>query len=628
MGLLDIYARTSGINEPAAQTQTRTLGERAEATFDATFSPGRYFNIVGAQRDAWQRSIDEIAAVGGPKLANPYMPVTTEEIQRLGNQPAVEAERRNKVIEAARAAREQYPDLYDPENIDRYIGEEDRRRQEKADSYVGTGNGIGNFLVGAGLETLTPHGLVGLAIPVTRLPLAASSAIGRTFLGNVAKEAAFQAGANAGLQAIAEGLDYASRSQLGNAPGLGDMLANVAGAAVVGGAIGGGIRALHLKWLGLPEKVRMEAPLEVRDAFRAIEADALYSGQNRLGIDSLLHERFVEQSMDPILRGRMPDFTSLSRGVDTPFTALGSILRQEPTQIRADIAGLGNTMDRVRALPDTEIESLLREVRPDAFKQIDDIARREADLDARVAQIKAELNQIGLPEVVDLDTAARLQDIEAQLAKKGLRKQTRLDLEREREMISQSVDPQGRLADELKTLRAEFFPEQQTALKEIAEARKALDRERKAAESMVTREIEQARKRLEGMSVGRAFADEVSPEILAREFGAADAPGLAEALQRAEILRQARVVRELLPEGIAPRLTPAADMPAPAAGERITPEMQQALDSEVARIVEARGNMEISVGDRTMRAADALDEADRLAKDAQSAMRCAMGAPI
>lgn len=619
MGLLDIYARTSGINEPAAQTQTRTLGERAEATWDATFSPGRYFNIVGAQRDAWQRSIDEIAAVGGPKLANPYMPVTTEEIQRLGNQPAVEAERRNRVIEAARAAREQYPDLYDPENIDRYIGEEDRRRQEKAESYVGTGNGIGNFLVGAGLETLTPHGLVGLAIPVTRLPLAASSAIGRTFLGNVAREAGFQAGANAGLQAAAEGLDYASRSQLGNAPGLGDMLANVAGAAVVGGALGGGIRALHLKWLGLPEKVRLEAPLDVRDAFRAIEADALYSGKNRLGIDSLLHERFVEQSMDPILRGRLPDFASLSREVDTPFTALGSILRTMPDQVSVrGLEGLGSAMDRVRALPDRELEGFAREIAPRPFERLDAVQAEIAQVRAQLADLNARTPNPA--DLLDPDTAMRLQDIERDLSAPALSRKQRQALEDEREMIMASVDPADRLPKQAeKAQRAEAAAlEKQIAKLEEKQAELSPKAEKAVAD---------LRRKLDRYAFAPGFEWAGKPDQpwtgprVAKDLGFSAPADLDAAIARAEFGRQARMLREIAPEP--PRTPPAEQAAVP---QEVTPEIQKALDAETARLVAASPDLRIEINGRTLSAADALADSDRMARDAQAALNCAIGA--
>ena len=621
MGLLDLHAVQAGITEPPLQTLPRTVGERVEATIGDTFAPDRYFTIGTARREMWQRAVDELHGATGEALPNPYGAVTPAEMMRLGNQPAIEAERRNAIIEKARAARETTPDLFDPENIDRYIGEEAQRRRGKAASYEGTGNGIVNFLAAAGLETLTPHGAIGLVIPVTRLPGAAASAVGRTFLGNVGREAAFQGAANAGLQTFAEGLDYLSRSETGTAQTLGEVVTNIAGAAVIGGAIGGGVRALHLKWLGLSEKVRADAPIEVRDAFRVIEAESLYSGQNRLGVDPLLHERYQGRATDAVMRGRPVELADLSRTADTPMTALGTILRNSPETIRADIGGLGNALDRIKALPDQEIESFLREVRPEAFAALDDIARRSAELDARAAAIDQEVSQIGVSDIVDIDTGARLQFVDERLKAKGLRKKERADLERERESIVESIDPQGKLPGELTKVRADFLPEQQAALREIEEARVALKRETDAARSVLTREVEQVRGKIDGLTVGSRYADDAPADVLAREFGGTP-DNLGAALVRADVLRQARMLREF-GIGETPRAT-APETTAPAAA--LTPEQTAALKTETARLVEANPQLEVEINGRTMSAAKAMEEADRLDKEANIAMNCAVGA--
>ncbi len=338
MGLLDLYAAQADRSAPnPLQAAPRTLGERVEATAAETFAPDRYFRLEGARRDMWQRSTDDLYQATGERFANPLDPPTPDELFKDGVAvplPEIRQNRQNQIINAARMARAAGNDaLFDPENIDRYIAEEATRRRERAGSYVGTGNGVGNFLASTILETATPHGVVGLAIPVTRLPSAAASSIGRTFLANVGREAAFQATANAGLQAIAEALDAASRGEVGTAPTLGESLINVAGAGAFGGLIGGGVRALHLKWLGLPESVRAQAPLEVRDAFRVIEADALYSGQNRLGVDPMLHERYQGNAMDAVMRADSDEgyFVALKRAgyaTDPDYAPkLSSILR-------------------------------------------------------------------------------------------------------------------------------------------------------------------------------------------------------------------------------------------------------------------------------------------------------------
>jgi hypothetical protein len=631
MGILDLSADAADLSaSDSIKALPRSLGERVEASTAAIFAPDRYFNIAGARQEGWQRAVDELHTVTGQKYLNPYAAVTTEEAMSPDFQPGqIVQQRQNKIIEAARMARAQgNEDLFDPENIDRYIAEEATRRREREASFVDTGNGIGNFIASAAVSMAEPINFITLFGPAARLPSLAAMRTGETFLRNVGREALLQAGVNTAAQALTEALDYRGRAPLGTEQTAGEVAGNLAGAAVFGAALGGGTRALHLKWLSLSDKTRLDAPVEVRDAFRVIEADALYSGQNRLGVDPLLHERYEGRSFDAILRGRPVDLADLSRTADTPLTALGTILRSEPGTIRADISGLGNTVDRVRALPDTEIEAVLREARPDAFKQIDDIARRAAELDARVSQINSELDQIGLPDVVDLDTAARLQDIETQLAKKGLRRQVRQDLEREREMITQSVDPQGRLAEELKALRADFFPEQQKALKEIADAREALAREREAAQSVVTREIEQMRNRLGSMDFGRAFADEMPADVLAREFGSFGPTGLAEAIQRADMMRQVRVFRDVMGEPGSVGFSRSTEAMPSRATETLTPEQVKALDVETARLMEneATASREVSINGRTMSAREAMEDADRMAKDAQAALGCAMGA--
>lgn len=629
MGILDLSADVADLSaRDSVRALPRTLGERVEASAAEIFSPDRYFNIAGARTEAWQRAADELFDATGQKFLNPYAAVTTQEAMDPNFQPGqIVQQRQNKIIEAARMARAQGNEaLFDPENIDRYIAEEATRRRERAASFVGTGNGIGNFVASVAMSSVEPVNVIALAVPVTRLPSIAAVRTGETFFRNMARETLFQAGANVATQALTEALDYRSRAPLGTEQTIGEVAGNVAAAGVFGGVLGGGVRALHLKWLGLPEKLRLEAPLEVRDAFRVIEAESIYSGQNRLGVDPLLHERYQGRVMDAILRGRPVDLADLPRTADTPLTALGTILRSEPATIRADISGLGNAVDRVRALPDGEIEAVLREARPDAFRQIDDIARRSAELDARVAAINSELNQIGLPDVVDLDTAARLQDIEEQLARKGLRRQVREDLIREREMISQSVDPQGRLAEELKTLRADFFPEQQKALKEIADAREALAREREAAQSTVTREIEQVRKRLGGLDFGRSFADDVPADVLAREFGGVEPAKLGEAIQRADMMRQARIVREVMGDIGGQPFRP-VETASTKADQPMPPEQIKALETETARLMEdkAIAAREVSIDGRTMSAREAMEDADRMAKDAQAALGCAMG---
>jgi len=619
MGLLDLHAAQAGINEPPLQTLPRTVGERVEATFGETFAPDRYFTINRTRREMWQRAVDELHGATGEALPNPYGAVTPAEMMRLGNQPAIETERRNAIIEKARAARETNPDLFDPENIDRYIGEEANRRRGRAASYEGTGNGIVNFLAAAGLETFTPHGVAGLVLPATRLPGAAASAVGRTFLGNVGREAVFQAGANAALQAGAEGLDYLSRSETGTAQSLGEVVTNIAGAAVIGGAIGGGVRALHLKWLGLPEKIRADAPIEVRDAFRVIEAETLYSGQNRLGVDPLLHERYQGNAMDAVMRGRPVELADLGRTADTPMTALGRVLQMTPDEIRVQgLEGLGNAMDRVRALPDRELESVAREIAPRPFERLDKI---EADLSAARARIaELESGRQSVADLLDPETAMRLQDIEQDLAAPALTRKQRTALEQERDMIMQSVDPKDRLPKELeKKTRAERTEVEKQIVKLEAAREEAAARGQEAVYDL--------RRKLDRYAYAPGFewagapGQKMGAEPIAKDLGFKAPADLGLAIAKADVLRQARMLREF-GIGEAPR-APTADTAAPAAA--LTPEQTAALKTETARLVEANPQLEVEINGRIMSASKAMEEADRLDRDATAAIKCAVG---
>ncbi len=620
MGLLDLYSKTAGTTDTPLQALPRTLGERVEATAAETFAPDRYFMIAGARRDAWQRAVDELQRTTGETFANPYGPVTPDEMMRLGNLPAVETERRNRIIEASRLARESNPDLPDPELIDRAIGEEGQRRRDIAARMSGTGNGVLSFLAGAALETATPHGIAGLLIPVSRLPSTAATAAARTFIGNVTREGVLQAGANAGLQAVAEGLDFLSRSETGSAQTAGEIVGNIAGAAVIGGAFGAGLRALHLKWLGLPDEVRAGAPLEVKDAFRAIEADVLYSGKNRLGVDPLLHERYQGNALDAVMRGRPVSFDDLARGSDTAMTAVGRALSAPEAVSVRGLEGLGTAMDRVRALPDREIEFFAREVSPRSFERMDRIGAQLAELRAKLDEI--ETRALDTASLLDPETGMRLREIEADLQAPALTRKRRIALEDEREMILSTVDPSDRLPKKAEAQQR----------KDAAAARKEIERlgaQRGEAEETARKATQKLRRQLDARAYAPGFewagTLQQLEHGLAKDMGFTEPAGFGAAMQRAEIMRQARILRDVLPEGVGPRSSPANEIGASAPAKEITPEMQKALDTEAARLVEANPDMEVEIGGRTMAARQALEEADRLDKEARIAINCAIG---
>lgn len=636
MGLFDLYGEQANTGAPSPLTALpRTAGERFEAEFEATQAPDRYFNITGARRDMWQRAIDGLSERTGESFANPYdFAPKPEEMTRLGNQPAITEERRNRIIEASRMARANgADDLFDPENIDRYIGEEATRRREKAASYEGTGRGFAGFLGGTAGETLTPHGALGLMIPVTRLPMAVASTVGRTFLGNVAREALFQAGANTALQAGAEALDYAARSEIGTQQAPEEIAGNLLGAAVTGAVVGGGLRALHLGWLRLTERARTQAPLEVKDAFTAIEADVLYSGRNRLGIDPLLHERYQSDAAVAALRG-MPLNLPADEG-RTALTALGTILRQDVDQ--PIISGLGETLGRVGHLPDGDIEAFARELRPQSFVAYDRITTELEKAKGRIAELDRSLERVTVADLVDPLTGARLADIEERLGAKALSRREREQLEYERDMIVQSVDREGTLGADLKRAREEV---QTVAEREergqLQERIGTLEAEMTHAQGEVGREIEFLRGKIETaasrfMGGREAVAGAPSPaRSLAADLGI-PAEELGAMLDRSRLLQERRVRRDAGISDIPDVDTPTKNTVAEARGRAAQyieeppkpddPELAKAVDVETQRIL-ADSTIPADLRDQASR--DLL-AANRDVRDAAAAADCALG---
>jgi len=628
MGLVDLRAEAANTAAPnPLQALPRTAGERFEAEWATTFAPDRYFTQAGALRERAETVIGQLRDMTGETLANPYGPVTSEEMLRLGNQPAVTAERLARLREKAAAARAMVPEEgalpagFLDTDFEGQIAAEATKLRQRSGRYEGTGGGLAAFAAGAIGETLTPAGLIGLAIPVTRLPMAASSAIGRSFVGNVAREAGFQAGANAGLQGVTEALDFASRRQFGTEQTPGEVLTNLAGAATIGAAIGGGVRALHLKLLGLPLR---DAPLEVRDAARVIEADALYSGQNRLGVEPGLHERAFDGAVRDILLGRPVRLAETM--TDTPMTALGTILRSGPDNIRAQIGGLGDALDRIRALPDTEIEAVARQARPQAFAQLDRVRGELAEVESKLADLDHGLQSITTADLVDPLSGARLADIEDRLGARGLKAKERRQLERERDQITESLDPEGRLPAELERTRRELeTPEEAAARADLTTRRAGLQRELDVAGGEASREVAAFRSKLDQQGVGalRAFADEVDPVALQAE-GMGITPDLAGRLER--MLRDAELDR--LRQVTAPLFRTERLPTGGQAAARIDPLETKALDLEAERVVleGPMAKMEFKIGDRTMTAADAIAAADRQISEAEIAMNCAAGA--
>lgn len=584
MALLDVYAAQAGPpSTPLIQTPS-TPGERFGAEFDASLAPDRWFTLSGSRQEGQQKVIDALHTATGQTFANPYGAVSAEEMARLGNQPALIEERKQKLRDARNALQQDVgvgDVIPDPDAVDREIGERGEAVRGRAASLVNTGNGLSAFAGGA--LAPTPENIAGLLIPPSRLVFGATT-VARGFLATLGREAAYQGVTQGALTAGSEALDVLARSETGTAPTLGESVGNIAMGTAAGAVLGGAFHVLHAgpkalleRWNRLPEPVRENAPLEVRDAMKVLETDSIYGEANRLGLPWATHERYQAAAMDPVLRGRAVRLEDL-QPADTPMTALATILRGAPGQIQPE--GLPRAAARVAALTDADIEPFARQLKPNSFVALDRVNEQMRGLDERSAAIKQEAEQIGMPDVIDLDTAALINDAETNLKRTDLTRRQREAYEHQRDTWLQSVDPHGALKQELERLRTDFFPEHGPALAQIAEERTKLQRQLELARGEAQREVDFLRDKFNAVEAAKPDAP------VTRETFGGEPADVAKALEAAEFDRHIRTVRENVPSGMtAPK---PVQEPVKIAPDGLAPEQTEAINSAATAVMEGK----------------------------------------
>lgn len=619
MGLLDVYAAQAGpASSPLIQPPS-TPGERFTTERAAADAPDNWWNLTGSRRDEHQKVVDALHTATGESFANPYGPVTPEEMMRLGNQPAIVEERKQKIRDARNVLQQDAgvgDVIPDPDMVDRQIGEQGETLRGKAASLVNTGNGLAAFAGGA--TALTPVNVAGLLIPPSRAVFGATT-VARGFLAGLGREAAYQGVTQGALTAASEGLDVIARSETGTAPSFGEAVGNVAMGTAAGAVLGGAFHVLHAgpkalweRWNRLPEPVKENAPLEVRDAMKVLETDTIYGEANRLGLPWAMHEKYQNAAADPILRGRGVRLEDL-KPADTPMTALGTILRMAPDAVDAR-ADLPLAAARMAALPDAELESFVRQMKPGSFKALDRVNEQLKGLDERTAAIRAEAGQIGMPDVIDLDTAALINDAETNLRRTDLTRRERAAYEHQRDTWLQSVDPHGALKEELAQLRTDFFPEHGPALAEIAAERTKLQRQLELARGEAQREVDFLRGKLDKIEAGRP------DEPVSHETFGADPADVAKGLEAAEFDRMIRTVRENVPGGERPAAAPSAREPAPKpTADGLAPEQVQAIKTAADAVMEGKSG---ALSDFKRAVKREMDGLDLELNDARSATAC------
>ena len=295
------------------------------------------------------------------------------------------------------------------------------------------------------------------------------------------------------------------RADAGLPAGFEEGLKNVAGAALLGGLVGGGLRGA----LETPGAVR-------RSMSRRFDPRMNAPSVERVADDLIPHR----DTLPPAARAAVDVFEQ-ERAVTTAIRAeLGDDLGSEFGRMmeRAD-----RFADRLQAGDPEEFRGFLRSQEltqdPELASRFDAAEKTMEETRQAVADLEAPLTNRGLAdtlEQIDPDTAARVRDIDQELAR-DIPAKRRGDLEAERTRISESVGQ-----DVLERTEREFRigPEKQLkrAKQKARDARKAFNAVRREVDGKANARLEAGRVTNQGQRAageparpGRAGAGEPVP---------------------------------------------------------------------------------------------------------------------
>ena len=370
MSVLGLMENTADIGQttPDLSALPSTNLDRMGAAWDAAQSPDRYWNVQGARKQRADKIIDDLHAMTGERLKNPFdNSPTQDEIRENLGQPTtvIYAKRLEALREKTRNARagiEQFgglpQDYLDVDSIDASIAQESGARRARDERMTGTGGGLGGFLGAAGGEMFSPHGIMTSFIPVSRMPTAIVETTIAGFARNVAKEALLQGGAQGAAQSLATLVDYQTRKEFGTEQTTQQIIEEIASAAGGGAILGGVFRATHLGILKLASR-GVEIPPAVLDAARVQEGADLYGNKNPLRVQPAAHETAADQATGAAMVGRAasPDVE-----VNPTQTLHEAARRLEPELMtRYDAAVTARDEVRAQLAPDDATIAKLKE---------------------------------------------------------------------------------------------------------------------------------------------------------------------------------------------------------------------------------------------------------------------------
>lgn len=322
--------------------------------------------------------------------------------------------------------------------------------------------------LGGSLGIFAGAAAAGITDPINLLafPLAAPEALGA--LGTTLAWGGIAAGTQTAIELGSMGFRERVR------PGYqasGEPMANIAGAAVFGGALGGGIKGLSAAW----SRVKTgEWPRSVRDAGNVVESEANIAGTSLFpGADGeAAHRTAIQRSLDALVTGRPANLD----GVITPSILAGYEARLAPVmdaRARAVTAGerglslereavrLPPTMERLSELQLDQIRQTRARIETDAIalserldQQVAGLAAEREALGARRSAVEAQSQEVAsirenlasaqrrLSEArpaSDPTTQARLDVIESEISRPNLGTDARALLEAERASITETI---------------------------------------------------------------------------------------------------------------------------------------------------------------------------------------------
>jgi hypothetical protein len=291
---------------------------------------------------------------------------------------------------------------------------------------------------------------------VVTFPLAAPEALG--ILGTAAAWSAI----GAGTQTVIEAAGMPYREQI--APGYmesGQPLANIGGAALIAGGIGGGLRAGAAAWDALKGRAW---PRAIRDAGNVVESEGNIAATN-LFADAggeIMHREALSKAIDDIAAGRRIDLgeagaSGLAEAYAVRFTpVIDAIDRARSTKAVEDVGDVAFELQGIarssgysmtRAEADQLAERMMTGSQDEAGAILDELALRPRTLlDTLPDEIASTTNVIEPSPIYREPLAQQLRQPASDADEALLRNLDRLRLDRPELEIpfGETLDPDGR----------------------------------------------------------------------------------------------------------------------------------------------------------------------------------------